>query len=232
MVALGWVEGGGCVATCTLLPLDIGATVILKPCSHRHHRHHQHHQQIPWAHATFSTKERSHCAIVVAPSDALRPGVPGAATQAAPNHSGGGGSNSGTAAAAATTFVAEPTAFYQLPSGGWWLEGHRFLSARDLRALAKRRGGGGERLRLPSDYCADEELVRSASVIHVPVDHIKGSIKLTRVRKQSGGTSGAAGIRARGGFWWRFDFDEGALSVVSSSSSAAAGGGGSTSGVW
>jgi hypothetical protein len=74
------------------------------------------------------------------------------------------------------------------------MEAHRMLSARDLRAVAKaaataptapRKGGGGGgdetagdaplRLRLPPDYEPDSELLRSTSVVHVPVDFIKGA---------------------------------------------------------
>jgi hypothetical protein len=65
---------------------------------------------------------------VVAPPHALQPGVPGAATQQA----GAGGAGAGVGAGegegggGGVTLVAEPVAFYQLPSGersGWRLAG-------------------------------------------------------------------------------------------------------------
>ncbi|GBF95570.1 hypothetical protein Rsub_08551 [Raphidocelis subcapitata] len=186
--------------------------------------------QIPWACATFCTKERSHCPIVVAPPELL-PGAAAApaaaaalgavATLAEPGAGGGAQSE-------AVTCVVEPIAFYQLPSGGWWLEGHRLLSTRDLRAAARaaRRAGAPARLRLPADYRADgEELLRSTAVVHVPVEHVKGVIKIARVRTRqaAAATAGAgAGGRARGGHWWRYDFDESSLCALPAGGAAAA----------
>jgi hypothetical protein len=57
--------------------------------------------QVPWAHTTLSTKERSRCVII-------------AASGSSSNVSS---SAAGPAAAAAAAFIGEPVAFYKLPSG-------------------------------------------------------------------------------------------------------------------
>lgn len=70
--------------------------------------------QVPWARATFSTKERSHCAIVVTPPGSL----PGVVAAGAGTRGGGRGGAAGAGGLEGSiTFVAEPVAFYQLPSG-------------------------------------------------------------------------------------------------------------------
>jgi hypothetical protein len=60
--------------------------------------------QVPWAHATFSTKERSRCVIVGAAADGGASHPVGAAAAAA-------------ASAGSGVFLGEPVAFYQLASG-------------------------------------------------------------------------------------------------------------------
>jgi hypothetical protein len=61
---------------------------------------------VPWAHATFSTKERSRCAIV----EELAP--PAAAAGADADEANSGSSSQ------RKVFLAEPVAFYKLESGG------------------------------------------------------------------------------------------------------------------
>jgi hypothetical protein len=60
--------------------------------------------QVPWAHATFSTKERSRCAIV----EELAPAAAAGADADEANSS----------SSQRRVFLAEPVAFYKLESGG------------------------------------------------------------------------------------------------------------------
>jgi hypothetical protein len=55
---------------------------------------------VPWARATFSTKEKTRCAIVMEASS-----------------NGGAGGEAGGEAPDALAFVAEPCSFYRLPGG-------------------------------------------------------------------------------------------------------------------
>lgn len=75
--------------------------------------------QIPWAHATISTKEKSRCVIV---ADKVATAAAGGSGPSAAAAAGEGGS--GVAAAHSDdqqeekVFVAEPVAFYKLETGG------------------------------------------------------------------------------------------------------------------
>jgi hypothetical protein len=109
--------------------------------------------QVPWARTTLSTKERSRCVICQQPPG---PGAPAPAP-----------------AKPLTTYVAEPVAFYQLAATGeWWMEGHRFYSAKDLRALAGAAGAG--EVALPADFHAGCELLRGLQHTHLPLSAVKG----------------------------------------------------------
>jgi hypothetical protein len=59
--------------------------------------------QVPWAHATFSTKERSRCAIV---------------EELAPAAAAGADGYEANSCSQRRVFLAEPVAFYKLESGG------------------------------------------------------------------------------------------------------------------
>ncbi len=79
--------------------------------------------QVPWAHATFSTKERARCAIVMADSSSRDGSDGSSASSSTAVAAAAGGSGKGLPSSG--VFAAEPYAFYQLPSGEWWMEYYR-----------------------------------------------------------------------------------------------------------
>ncbi|WIA41396.1 hypothetical protein OEZ86_004982 [Tetradesmus obliquus] len=160
--------------------------------------------QVPWAHATFSTKERSRCAIVQELALA-------AAAADADGASSGSGSQQ-------RVFLAEPVAFYKLESGEWWVELLRFYSewwvellrfysSKELRLLAK---AADTRLHLPPDFQLSYELLRGMAHEHVRLRQVQGEFKLSKVKKVP-----AASSRARPNpFFWRYSFDSASMQVL------------------
>ncbi|WIA21106.1 hypothetical protein OEZ85_005424 [Tetradesmus obliquus] len=149
--------------------------------------------QVPWAHATFSTKERSRCAIV-------QELAPAAAAADADDASSGSGSQH-------RVFLAEPVAFYKLESGEWWVELLRFYSSKELRPLAK---AADARLHLPPDFQLSYELLRGMAHEHVRLRQVQGEFKLSKVKKVP-----AASSRARPNpFFWRYSFDSASMQVL------------------
>lgn len=157
--------------------------------------------QVPWAHATFSTKEKSRCAIIVLRNDDDDDDDDGPTTSTA-------GQGRERAHEDREPIVGEPYCFYKLTTGCWWMEYYRFFNSRDLKKLV-----GDQKMaaiRLPADFQHSQELLRNTERHHVPLHRVKGEIKITKAKKAPGPRT-----KADKNFYWRFVFDVPSVQVLS-----------------
>ena len=111
--------------------------------------------------------------------------------------------------------IVDPISFYRLLGEDWHMECHRLYTLRAAQDV----GGEDVRLRLPTAYDAEAELLRGTSRCHIDVRRVKGTVGVRRVHVKAKPLR----VKSEGEvcLYWRCEFDDAAAAAAAGSKKSA-----------